>query len=256
MCLLNGKHQARFVEVLQEELTKAIPLLSREECEMVHPSFAISALVNDTLKRAFLERCAEVRAGLSFPGLAGAPAEKSEATPDIPSFQREREALQRRQKHISNVFTVEASVRKETFSFYASLPAEVRSYLDELKEGAMQLPAEECNLLTLQVAEVFSQLGLQYSLGKRVGSVAQHIVVQGTNPHTGEKERTYECSDMDAYYADKSDKDEPEFTAATKLRHRLLDRMGVHLTHINIWEWRRLSEAQRVNYLVKLHSFQ
>jgi len=46
----------------------------------------------------------------------------------------------------------------------------------------------------------------------------------------------------------------PQLTASTKLRHRLLQRLGVQLVHINIWEWQHMGEAQRVNYMVKLQS--
>merc|ERR1719161_2052846 len=60
---LNAKHPARFMEVYQEQLALAIPRLSREDCELVCPTLAMSQLVHDPLRRAFLERCAQVNAG-------------------------------------------------------------------------------------------------------------------------------------------------------------------------------------------------
>lgn len=250
-CLLDAKHQSRFVDIFQEQLQKAIPRMTREECEMVHPCLALSALVNDPLRRVFLERCATVGAGFLDDGAAS----QQQPTPDIPTFQAQKSAQKQRMRHIKNIYALEASVRKETFSFYSSLPPEVRTYLEGLKERAGKLPAEEPNRLTLQVAEILGQLGVQYSLERKSGPVSLHIVAQGTNPYNGEKERVYECDDVEAYYARKEgDKEEPVILAATKQRHRLLERMGTHLTHISTWEWQKLGQAQRVNYIVKLHS--
>lgn len=254
-CLLDAKHQARFVEVFQEQFQRAIPLLSSEECEMVHPCLALSALVNDPLRRLLLERCAAVGSGILDSPVSKVALAGQQGAPDIPTYRAVEAAQRHRMRHIRNVYALEASVRKESFSFYSSLPAEVRTFLEGLKESAARLPVDEPSRLTLQVAEILAQLGVQYSLERKAGPIGLHIVAQATNPYNGEKERVYECDDVDAYYARKEcEKEEPVIVAATKLRHRLLDRMGVHLTHINIWEWQKMGEAQRVNYIVKMHS--
>merc|ERR1719486_198932 len=77
---LGAKHPVRFMDIYQEQLALAIPRLTQEECELVCPTFAMSQLMHDPLRRAFLERCAQVDAGepLSASGAAG-----GEVAPDI-----------------------------------------------------------------------------------------------------------------------------------------------------------------------------
>mmetsp|Transcript_73961 Transcript_73961/g.230127 ORF Transcript_73961/g.230127 Transcript_73961/m.230127 type:complete len:192 (-) Transcript_73961:20-595(-) len=50
--------------------------------------------------------------------------------------------------------------------------------------------------------------------------------------------------------------DRQQDLGAVQLRHRLLQRLGIQLTHISCWEWQQMGEAQRVNYMVKLQSLQ
>merc|ERR1719426_508399 len=76
LALLDARPPARFVETFQEEFAIAIPLLAREDCEMASPVFFLT-LLNDKLKRAFLERCAEVQAGLDVPWRSAEAASKS-----------------------------------------------------------------------------------------------------------------------------------------------------------------------------------
>eukprot|EP00927_Polykrikos_kofoidii_P025541 TRINITY_DN22926_c0_g1_i1.p1 TRINITY_DN22926_c0_g1~~TRINITY_DN22926_c0_g1_i1.p1 ORF type:complete len:924 (+),score=154.52 TRINITY_DN22926_c0_g1_i1:89-2860(+) len=251
---LGAKHPARFMDVYQEQLAKAIQRLTREECEMVSPTLAMSQLVHDPLRRAFLERCAEVEAGCDLPFgprlPVGGPA------PEIAQYQREAELLRRRQKNARNVFIIEASVRKETFSFFSSLPAEVRAYLDKIHSHAEKLPHEGPTALTHQVALVLDQLGVSCELERMAGPLGLHIVAKATNPHAEEEEVVYECSDASAYYMVQDRSAAPELTAFARLRHRLLQRLGKRLTHISIWEWQQMSDAQRVNYMVKLQSLQ
>merc|ERR1719401_627944 len=63
---LGAKHPPRFMDIFQEQLTLAIPRLTAEECELVSPTFAMSQLMPDSLRRSFLERCAKVDAGIAL----------------------------------------------------------------------------------------------------------------------------------------------------------------------------------------------
>mmetsp|Transcript_15296 Transcript_15296/g.41900 ORF Transcript_15296/g.41900 Transcript_15296/m.41900 type:complete len:852 (-) Transcript_15296:126-2681(-) len=254
---LGSKPPARFLDVYQEQLTLAMPNLTQEECELVCPTLAMSQLMPDALRRSYLERCSQVDAGGSPPVGAGQRSSGG-AAPDIAQYQREAEQRRRRLKHFRNIFIIEASVRKETFSFFSSLPAEVRTYLDGLHKESAKLPHEGQGALAQQVAAVLDQLGVSCDMKRMAGPLGLHVVAKATNPRADCEEIVYECSDASAFYSVRQDDQGalPEMTAFTKLRHRLLQRLGVKLTHISVWEWQQLSEAQRVNYMVKLQSLQ
>eukprot|EP00442_Polarella_glacialis_P017983 CAMPEP_0115050794 /NCGR_PEP_ID=MMETSP0227-20121206/1982_1 /TAXON_ID=89957 /ORGANISM="Polarella glacialis, Strain CCMP 1383" /LENGTH=784 /DNA_ID=CAMNT_0002434689 /DNA_START=101 /DNA_END=2455 /DNA_ORIENTATION=- len=249
---LGAKYLARFMEVFQEQLAIAIPQLTQEECELVSPALATSQLMHDPLRRAFLERCAQVDAGAKMPTGGGS------AAPDIASYQQEAGDRRRRLKNFRNIFVFEASVRKETFSFFTSLPAEVRTYLDRVHADAAALSHEGTGTLSAQVAAVLDQLGVSCELNRMAGPTGLHVVAKATNPRSGASEIVYECSDVGAYCAPRQDDRgaAPQLTTVTRLRHKLLQRLGIQLEHINVWEWQHLSEAQRVNYMVKLQSLQ
>jgi len=252
---LNAKHPARFLEVYQEQLSLAIPCLTQEECELVCPTFAMSQLMHDPLRRAFLERCAHVDAGCP---VSVAAEIGGGVAPNIAEYQKQSGRRQHRVKHMRNIYIIEASVRKETFSFFSSLTPEVRTYLDRLHTAASQLSHEGTTTFSQQVATVLDQLGVRSSMSRMCGPLGLHVVAEATNPISECQEVVYECSDALAYYTtpvdDKSA--EPQLTSWSKLRHRMLERLGVHLTHISIWEWQQMNESQRINYMVKLQSLQ
>lgn len=250
---LGAKHQARFMELYQEQLLLAIPRLTQEECELVCPSLAMSQLMPDPLRRAFLERCAQVEAGKPF------AASETAIAPDIAQYQLEADSRRRRAKNFRNVYLLEAAVRKETFSFFTSLPAEVRAYLDKLHADAALLTHEGTNALAAQVAAVLEQLGLCCDTNRMAGPVGLHVVARShVNPRAESQEIVYECSDETFFYRLPHEKknEVPQLTAYAKTRQRLLQRLGVQLTHISIWEWQQMSEAQRINYMVKMQSLQ
>lgn len=252
---LNAKHPTRFMDVFQEQLALAIPRMTQEECELVCPTFALSQLMHDPLRRVFLERCAQVDAGKApWPSAQIADG----AAPDIGQHQRLVDKERRRLKHFRNIFIIEASVRKETFSFFTSLPAEVRSYLDRLHAASGALPHEGQTQLAAQVAAVLDQLGVTCSLDKMAGPLSLHVTAKATAPRAEVEEIVYDCSDATCYYAVPQDDRSavPQFTSLVRLRHRLLQRLGVTLTHITAWEWNQMSEAQRINYMVKVQSLQ
>merc|ERR1712072_1057825 len=95
---LGAKHPARFMEVFQEQLALAIPRLTQEECELVCPTLAMSQLMHDPLRRAFLERCAQVVAG----DPSGVYERETCAAPEIATYQKETRRRQRRAKHFRN----------------------------------------------------------------------------------------------------------------------------------------------------------
>eukprot|EP00930_Biecheleria_cincta_P045539 TRINITY_DN31382_c0_g1_i1.p1 TRINITY_DN31382_c0_g1~~TRINITY_DN31382_c0_g1_i1.p1 ORF type:complete len:841 (+),score=157.67 TRINITY_DN31382_c0_g1_i1:272-2524(+) len=247
---LSAKHSSRFMDIYQEQLSIALPRLTQEECELVSLALATSPLMPDQLRRTFLERCAQVDAG------AALQAHTATAAPDIEKYQREFSAWKQREKHFRNIFMIEASVRKETFSFFSSLPPEVRAHLDRVHADAETLKHEGTGALAASVAAVLEQLGVSCDLTKMVGPLSLHVVCKATNPRSELKEIVYECSETDAFCAPRQDDKGavPQYTTVTKLRHKLLKRLGVQLVHINMWEWNQMSEAQRINYMVKVQS--
>jgi len=250
---LGAKHPTRFMDIYQEQLALAIPRLTQEECELVCPSLAMSQLMHDPLRRAFLERCAQVEAGKPSLAVEGAVA------PDIAQYQLEADRRRRRAKHFRNIYVIEASVRKETFAFFTSLPGEVQIYLDRIHTDAAQLDHEGTTAFSAQVAAVLDQLGLCCDTQRLAGPLGLHVVARvHANPRAEVQEIVYECSDASFFYRVHHDDRNavPELTAWAKNRQRLLQRMGVQLTHINIWEWQQMSEAQRINYMVKVQSLQ
>jgi hypothetical protein len=251
---LSAKHNSRFLDIYQAQLALAIPRFTQEECELVCPTLAMSQLMHDPLRRAFLERCAEVIAG--NPAAIKGPAVS--AAPDIASYQKEARQRERRAKHFRNIYIIEASVRKESFSFFSSLPAEVRTYLDLIHAGAAQLQHEGVSALSAQVAAVLDQLGVSCDTSRMCGPLGLHVVAKATNPHADCKEIVYECSDVSAFYALPVDEKNAvrQLTVVAKTRHRLLQRLGNQLVHINIWEWQQMNDAARINYMVKAHSMQ
>merc|ERR1719310_978935 len=233
---LGAKHPTRFMDIYQEQLALAIPRLTQEECELVCPTLAMSQLMHDPLRRAFLERCAQVDAGKPFSAtgdIAGG------AAPDIAQFQQDVDRRKRRTKNFRNIYVIEASVRKETFSFFSSLPAEVRTYLDRLHADASQLAHEGANAFSSQVAAVLDQLGVSCDTRRMAGPLDLHVVAKATNPRAECQEVVYECSDSSSFYRLRQDDRgaAPQLTAWAKLRQRLLQRLGVQLTHISITEW-------------------
>mmetsp|Transcript_59031 Transcript_59031/g.111230 ORF Transcript_59031/g.111230 Transcript_59031/m.111230 type:complete len:872 (-) Transcript_59031:186-2801(-) len=255
---LGAKHPVRFMEVFQEQLALAIPRLKQEECELVCPTLAMSQLMHDPLRRVFLERCAQVEAGTPLALGAGGGAVAGSAAPDIAEYQREADRRRKRAKYFRNIYIIEASVRKETFSFFSSLPSEVRAYLDRLHADAASLTHEGSSAFASQVATVLDQLGVSCDTKRMVGPLGLHVVAKATNPRAEVQEIIYECSDASSFYAVPQDDRNavPQLTAWAKLRHRLLQRLGMQLTHISVWEWQSMSEAQRINYMVKVQSLQ
>jgi hypothetical protein len=244
IALLDARPSGRFVETYQDEMARAIPNLSRDHCEQTSPVLVL-AFFNDKLKRAFLERCAEVQAGMDVPWRAA----EAEVAPDLEQRSAAEEARRRRCKHIANVYVLEQSVRKETFSFYSSLPVDVRAYLDGLHESAGELPTPAPSAFATEVGGILEQLGVQFRLSARAhGALDTHVLAEGTN--ITREPVHYECIGEESYFAHTS-----TLTPAAKLRHRLFERLGVKLTKLYMSDWQNLSEAQRVNTIVKLHSY-
>merc|ERR1712178_348853 len=178
--------------------------------------------------------------------------------PDIAEYQKETCKRRRRAKHFRNIYIIEASVRKESFSFFTSLPVEVRSYLDRLHTSSAQLTHEGTSAFSAQVAAVLDQLGVSCDTSRMCGPLGLHVVAMNTNPRVDCKEIVYECSDASAFFAVPQDGKnvERQLTPLAKTRQKLLQRLGNQLITINIWEWQQMNDAQRINYMVKLQCLQ
>merc|ERR1719262_1293073 len=164
-------------------------------------------------------------------------AADAEVAPDLEERAALEEARRRRCKHIANVYVLEQSVRKETFSFYSSLPVDVRAYLDGLHESAGDLPAETPSNFAAEVGGILEQLGVRFQLSARShGALDTHVLAEGTN--ITREQVHYECVGDNQYFAHTS-----TLTPAAKLRHRLFDRLGVKLTSLYAHDWQKLSEA-------------
>merc|ERR1719229_552139 len=133
--------------------------------------------MHDPLRRAFLERCAKVDAGRRWPSAAALAAT---AAPDIQQYQQQAEYRRRRSKHFRNIYVIEASVRKETFSFFSSLPAEVRGYLDRLRDDPPALQHEGPTAFASQIAAVLDQLGVACDMRRMAGPLSLGVVAKAT----------------------------------------------------------------------------
>ncbi|OLQ08626.1 putative E3 ubiquitin-protein ligase HERC2 [Symbiodinium microadriaticum] len=173
---LSSKYATRFMDAYQEQLAMAVPSFTQEECELVTPALALSQLMPDTLRRAFLERCAEVDAGAPLPEPA------ANVAPDIDRYQKDSAELRRRSKSYQNLFILEASLRKETFAFFTSLPAEVRSYLERIHDRASTLPLPPQGPFAQQVGILLrrAQAELRVSRGRLLDSSGNMLDVCST----------------------------------------------------------------------------
>merc|ERR1719456_1654766 len=120
--------------------------------------------------------------------------------PDIAQYQQEADQRRRRVKNFQNIYIIEASVRKETFSFFSSLPSEVRAYLDRVHADAPQLTHDGATAFSTQVAAVLDQLGLGCDTRRMAGPLGLHVVAKATNPRSECQEIVYECSDASFFY--------------------------------------------------------
>mmetsp|Transcript_52307 Transcript_52307/g.124809 ORF Transcript_52307/g.124809 Transcript_52307/m.124809 type:complete len:1096 (+) Transcript_52307:135-3422(+) len=258
---LDVRSHPKFVEHFLRHIEHRIEELDASLCCQVSPIF-VSSYMTDAVRRAYLKRCAELQAG--FHG-------------DLDECR--------------NLAQTEFIMRKEHHSVLTSLPAYVGRYLEKMRKhasfekwGTVSLPppvapngpkgnhksdisyALQMKATTQPVtgsnrADVFSSemhrdvsaclthLGIEHENGVLCGPYLLDIVaLDMVNPS---KRLVYEVNAEHHYYEGTE-----QLTAEKRLRHRMIGRLGQKLHMVHASEWRPLSAAQKMNYLLKLQQAQ
>jgi hypothetical protein len=257
---LECRSNPKFVEYFLRHIEHRMHDLDATLCCLVAPIF-VDQYMNDALRRAYLGRCAETHAGFQCP-----------------------------LEDARNIACTELVLRKEHHSLVVSLPPHVMRYLDKVqrhaqfdKWGAVTIPSTvapdgpkgseraEMNL-SLQLkastaagagkqADVFSSdmhrdvsaclthLGVDHENGVLAGPYLLDIVAQ--DMVTPSKRIVFEVNSPHHYYEGTQ-----QLTADKRLRHRMINRLGHKLHHVNAEEWKKLTPAQKMTFLLKLQQAQ
>merc|ERR1712032_492448 len=256
---LECRSQPKFVEHFLRHMEHRIEELDAELCGMVTPLF-IANYMSDSLRRAYLRRCAEMQAG--FQG---------------PTYE------------LRNLACTELVLRKEHHSFLVSMPAYVGRFLEKVKQhatfdkwGSVTLPpkaapdgpkgAHAADMsLSLQhkastatggqrgdvfnsdmhrdVSACLTHLGIEHENGVLCGPYLLDIVaLDMENPA---KRIVYEINSPHHYYEGTR-----ALIAEKRLRHRMLSRLGQKLHHVTADDWRALTAAQKMTFILKLQHAQ
>jgi len=257
---LECRSNPKFVEHFLRHMEHRMHELDAALCCIVAPIF-VDQYMNDALRRAYLCRCAETHAGFQCP-----------------------------LEEARNIACTELILRKEHHSLVVSLPPHVMRYLDKVqrhaqfdKWGAVTMPAsvapdgpkgnERAEMsLSLQLkastangagkqADVFSSemhrdvsaclshLGVDHENGSLAGPYLLDIVAQDmVNPS---KRIIFEVNSPHHYYEGTK-----QLVAEKRLRHRMIGRMGHKLHMVNAEEWKKLSAAQKMTFMLKLQQEQ
>lgn len=258
LAALECRSQPTFVEHFNRHFEHRLEELDEEMCCMVSPVFLVNYM-SDALRRSFLKRCAEIQAGFSgeFP--------------------------------MRNLACMELALRKEQHSLVASLPSFVVRYLEKVKAqsefdkwGSVVLPStvapdgprgddrHELSVALLRKAagtkgnftsDVFSSdmhrdvsaclthLGIEHENGVVTGPYLLDIVAKDmVNPA---RRIIYEVNSPHHFYEGTK-----ALVADKRLRHRLLGRLGHQLHMVNAADWRPLSAAAKMTFLLKIQQEQ
>jgi hypothetical protein len=221
----------------------------------------VSNYMSDSLRRAYLKRCAETQAGFN----------------DVDV------------DYLRSMALTELVLRKEHHSFMVSVPQYVTRYLDKVRRhaefdgwGSVTLPptvapdgpkGNQRAEMTLslqrkgntatggQRGDVFSSdmhrdvsaclnhLGVEHENGVLCGPFLLDIVaLDMVNPN---KRIVYEVNSHHHFYEGTE-----TIVADQRLRHRMLGRQGQKLHMIHAHEWRPLSSAQKMTHVLKLQQAQ
>jgi len=256
---LECRSNPKFVEHFLRHMEHRVQELDAENCCLVSTVFVANYMI-DSLRRAYLERCAETQAGF------GGPLEDARC-----------------------IAQTELVLRKEHHSLVVSLPNYVIRYLDKVRKhalfdkfGTVTLPpaahpdgpkgSQRTDMsVSLQrkastatggaSADVFSSdmhrdvsaclthLGIEHENGSLSGPYLLDIVA--LDMVTPTKKIIYEVNSPHHYYEGTQ-----QLTAEKRLRHRMLGRLGHHLHHVNAEEWRALSAAQKMTKMLKMQQEQ
>lgn len=258
LAALECRSQPKFVEHFNRHFEHRIEELDEEMCCMVSPVFLVNYM-SDALRRSFLKRCAEIQAGFSG------------------------------EFAIRNLACIELALRKEQHSLVASLPSFVVRYLEKVraqsefdKWGSVVLPTtiapdgprgddrHELSVALLRKAagskgnstsDVFSSdmhrdvsaclthLGIEHENGVVTGPYLLDIVAKDmVNPA---RRIIYEVNSPHHFYEGTK-----ALVADKRLRHRLLGRLGHQLHMVNAADWRPLSAAAKMTFLLKIQQEQ
>jgi len=256
---LECRSQPKFVEHFLRHMEHRIDELDGECCCLVSPLF-VANYMSDALRRAYLKRCAETQAG----------------------FHGHSDLLR-------NLACTELVMRKEHHSFVVSLPSYVTRYLDKVRNharfdgwGSVTLPTAhapdgpkgkhkaELSLSVQRKAalcdggksgDVFSSemhrdvsaclnhLGIEHENGVLCGPLLLDIVaLDMVNPS---RRITYEVNSPHHYYEGTQ-----TLIAEKRLRHRMLGRLGQKLHYVHSHDWRSLTAAQKMTFMLKLQQEQ
>lgn len=258
LAALECRSQPKFVEHFNRHFEHRIEELDEEMSCMVSPVFLVNYM-SDALRRSFLKRCAEIQAGFSG------------------------------EWPIRNLACMELALRKEQHSLVASLPSFVVRYLEKVKAqsefdkwGSVVLPStvapdgprgddrHELSVALLRKAagtkgnstsDVFSSemhrdvsaclthLGIEHENGVVTGPYLLDIVAKDmVNPA---RRIIYEVNSPHHFYEGTK-----ALVADKRLRHRLLGRLGHQLHMVNAADWRPLSAAAKMTFLLKIQQEQ
>jgi len=258
LAALECRSQPKFVEHFNRHFEHRIEELDEEMCCMVSPVFLVNYM-SDALRRSFLKRCAEIQAGFSG------------------------------EFAIRNLACIELALRKEQHSLVASLPSFVVRYLEKVraqsefdKWGSVVLPTtiapdgprgddrHELSVALLRKAagskgnstsDVFSSdmhrdvsaclthLGIEHENGVVTGPYLLDIVAKDmVNPA---RRIIYEVNSPHHFFEGTK-----ALVADKRLRHRLLGRLGHQLHMVNAADWRPLSAAAKMTFLLKIQQEQ
>lgn len=256
---LECRSHPKFVECFLRHIEHRIEELDAALCCMVSSLF-VANYMSDALRRAYLKRCAETQAGFQGPDY-----------------------------ELRNLAVVELVLRKEHHSFVASVPPYVARYLEKVRQhasfdkwGSVQLPlavapegprgahrADMCNSLQYKMStatgaksnDVFNSdmhrdvsaclthLGVEHENGVLCGAYLLDIVA--IDMVNTAKRIVYEVNSPHHYYEGTQ-----ILLADKRMRHRLLGRLGQKLHMINSEEWRPLTTAQKMTFLLKVQQDQ
>lgn len=259
LALLECRSMPRFVEHFLRHLEHRVQELDSQLCCAMSTVFVCSYMC-DALRRAFLHRCAETQAGFEGPNY-----------------------------ELRNLSCTELVLRKEHHAFMASLPTYVTRFLDKIREyaqfdkwGSVVLPntavpdgprgndrAEMSQSLLRKASgnpvctggDVFSSdmhrdvsaclthLGITHVNGVICGPYLLDIVsVDMVNPT---RRIVYEVNAHHHFYEGTQ-----MLVSDKRLRHRMLTRMGQKLHMVNAEDWRPLTAAHKMTFILKLQQAQ
>jgi len=255
LAALECRSQPKFVEHFLRHMEHRVEELDATLCCQVSPVF-VANYMSDALRRAYLKRCAEMQAGFHGPLY-----------------------------ELRNLACTELLLRKEHHSFLVSLPAYVGRFLEKVRQhaafdkwGSVTLPPASapdgpkgCHRSEMsaslqmkastatggQRGDVFNSemhrdvsaclthLGIEHENGVLCGPYLLDIVaLDMENPA---KRIVYEINCPHHYYESTK-----VLTAEKRLRHRMLGRLGQRLHMVNADEWRPLTAAQKMTFILKM----